>query len=208
MMNKQAILDYAENAIGQVRDSVDFIEFVVGLNEFLTAQEREMGRTMTPFEHQWMDFKKILSELVVYLDDYQEQTKDYAPGNRYWGQKLQDIVERARKAIGRNENSMKSGNDAPKIPAGRIGYSMQEYGVAENSELNSEISGQEGEHGELDGYISPTCKCKYCEYGRIKITKRKIEEYMQSPDITVHYYDGRTFIIVSDLMRWLQERDK
>jgi len=45
------------------------------------------------------DRDKILSDLVDYLDDYQKQTKDYAPGNRYWGQKLQNIVARAKNAL-------------------------------------------------------------------------------------------------------------
>ena len=68
--------------------------------DYLPEEPAQEGiRTMTPLENQWVDFKKLLSELVVYLEDYQEQTKDYAPGNRYWGQKLQDIVDRARVAI-------------------------------------------------------------------------------------------------------------
>ena len=32
-------------------------------------------------------------------------------------------------------------------------------------------------HGELDGYVSPDCGCKYCEYGRNQITLRKWKEY-------------------------------
>jgi len=50
------------------------------------------GEKLTPEQ-------RVLQELVTYLDDYQEKTKDYAPGNRYWGQKLQDIVERARESL-------------------------------------------------------------------------------------------------------------
>jgi len=39
--DKQEILDFAEDAIGQVKDSADFIEFVVKLRKILTDRERE-----------------------------------------------------------------------------------------------------------------------------------------------------------------------
>ena len=73
-------------------------EFIPFLNEN-TEEEALNIRTMTPLEHQWMDFKKILCELVVFQEDYEENTKDKCPGNQYYSDKLMAIVDRAKKAI-------------------------------------------------------------------------------------------------------------
>lgn len=59
-------------------------------------------RTMTPLENQWMDFKRVLSELVVFQSDYEERTGDKCPGNKYYQEKLMAIVNHAKEALNAN----------------------------------------------------------------------------------------------------------
>lgn len=69
---------------------------------YLTAEdepENGLYRTMTPLEHQWMDYKKVLFELVVFQEDYEERTKDKLPGNKYYADKLMIIVNHVKQAL-------------------------------------------------------------------------------------------------------------
>ena len=58
--------------------------------------EEEGIRPMTPLEHQWMDFKKVLSELILFQEEYEERTRDKLPGNKYHADKLMEIVNHAK----------------------------------------------------------------------------------------------------------------
>ena len=40
---------------------------------------------------------EIIESLINYQVEYQEQTQDYAPGNRYWADKLMTIIGNAKK---------------------------------------------------------------------------------------------------------------
>ena len=59
-----------------------------------------------------MDFKKILSELVVFQEDYEENTKDKCPGNQYYADKLMSIVNKAKQEINAQEtdNALSEGD--------------------------------------------------------------------------------------------------
>ena len=65
----------------------------------LVSEPDKGPRPMTPFEHQWMDFKKVLSELITFQKDYEERTKDYCPGNKYYADKLMGIVNEAKRVV-------------------------------------------------------------------------------------------------------------
>ena len=47
--------------------------------------------------------------------------------------------------------------------------------------LNTETE-DEPVHGELDGYVSPDCGCKYCVYGRKQIAKQLWAEFEMDGD--------------------------
>ena len=46
--DRNKIQEYAEDAIGQVKDGVDFIEFVVGLRKLLNSLTAQEGEDYTP----------------------------------------------------------------------------------------------------------------------------------------------------------------
>ena len=61
-------------------------------------------------------------------------------------------------------------------------------------------------HGELHGYVSPDCGCKYCEYGRNQIALRKWNGFLEDTDYRELPDD---MDIVDNLYRnWLQQEDK
>ena len=61
-------------------------------------------------------------------------------------------------------------------------------------------------HGELDGYVSPDCGCKYCEYGRNQIAQRKWDGFLEDTDYRELPDD---MDIVDNLYRnWLQQENK
>jgi len=102
---KEELLKWADDHANVVDEAwmINLVSIKARINMVFNALVSEDipvgGRPMTKEEHEWMDFKKILSELVVFQKDYQEQTKDYAPGNRYWADKFMTIVGRAKKAL-------------------------------------------------------------------------------------------------------------
>ena len=64
-------------------------------------------------------------------------------------------------------------------------------------------------HGELDGYVSPDCGCKYCEYGRNQIALQKIEEWVNSVPYDVSELMELIAIdILKDYKDWLQQEEK
>jgi len=60
-------------------------------------------------------------------------------------------------------------------------------------------------HGELDGYVSPDCGCKYCEYGRNQIALQKIEEYQVENSWKLEASDWNA---IHRITNWLQQEDK
>jgi len=61
-------------------------------------------------------------------------------------------------------------------------------------------------HGELHGYVSPDCGCKYCEYGRNQIAQRKWDGFLEDTDYRELPDD---MDIVDNLYRnWLQQENK
>ena len=57
-------------------------------------------------------------------------------------------------------------------------------------------------HGELDGYVSPDCGCKYCEYGRNQIALQKIEEYQVENSWKLEASDWNA---IHRITNWLQQ---
>ena len=76
------------------------------------------------------------------------------------------------------------------------------------NELVDELNTAEDElmlHGELDGYVSPDCGCKYCEYGRNQIALQKIEEYQVENSWKLEASDWNA---IHRITNWLQQEDK
>ena len=104
LSSEQRVWEDIIEIVWEYSNSDTAFEIADKLIAYLNANtaEEEGIRTMTPLENQWMDFKKILSELVVFQEDYKEQTQDYAPGNRYWADKFMTIVGKAKKILNAN----------------------------------------------------------------------------------------------------------
>ena len=78
------------------------------------------------------------------------------------------------------------------------------YGELLPYKPNTEPEDEPMLHGELDGYISPDCGCKYCEYGRNQITLRKMIQYLGG-----HPAQKQTaYEWVCGFQDWLQQEDK
>ena len=43
--------------------------------------------------------QRVLQKLIDYQQEYKDQTADYAPGNRYWGDKFMTIIGEAKKIL-------------------------------------------------------------------------------------------------------------
>ena len=108
-MDKEQMLEWVKEALRNKRywherkhhAEFDFDLFLQDLEQILNSLSdgEDSIRPMTPLEHQWMDFKKILSELVLFQEEYEYITQDKCPGNKYYADKLMAIVTRAKSAI-------------------------------------------------------------------------------------------------------------
>lgn len=132
--------------------------------------------------------QRVLKMFIDYQQEYKDYTQDYAPGNRYWGDKFMTIIGEAKKVLTANtgitcEICGDTGED-------RFFEKCLNCTPAED-ECNLPDRG-------INRVTTANCECAGCNKIRNQIALRKLKEYARSIP------DGY-FALVGELADWLRE---